>query len=262
MKRLGLYMGLILAIGMAWTFSAYAYSPCPYFNVKVRQISTTQAQISWQWISGLKPPKMNISILRTPYLIEEPVYVQTVKDAPLSGSIIDTPPQADQVYHYNTEVEVDGLYCQSRMYPLAFGNVKYRPGRGNAVLYPGQTYCPAEFVKLGIRLINSKRKKMKKLRVYGKLRWAAQAHAAEMAYLYSPSYVGFIERIQETGYTPHSTAEGVGAGHETAQLVVSDWMSQSSIRSGIRGSTSVTMGLACVVDQTGMKWWALAIGQR
>ncbi|NMC61888.1 MAG: hypothetical protein GYA55_01830 [SAR324 cluster bacterium] len=140
-----------------------------------------------------------------------------MKNIPLSGSIIDTLPQADQVYHYNTEVEVNRLYCQSRCYPLAFGNVTFRPGRGNAALYPGLTYCPPEFVKEGIRLINSKRSKSRRLKVYGKLRWAAQAHAAEMAYLYSPSYFGYIERIQETGYTPHSLITGIDFRQETPE---------------------------------------------
>lgn len=262
MKRAAINIALIMALFCIGVSVGHALSPCPYFTVKVEQISTTQAKLSWQWVSGLKPTKMNLSILRTPYLLEDPVIVQTVKNAGLSGSIIDTPPQADSVYHYNTEVEVDGLYCQSKRYPLAFGNIKYRPGRGNAVLFPGQTYCPAQVVKEGVSLVNSKRSRNRKLKVYSKLRWAAQAHAAEMAYLYSASYIGFIERVQETGYTPHSLVTGVGAGRETAQLVFADWMSQSAIRRGIRASASVTVGLACVIDQVGSKWWALAIGQR
>lgn len=262
MTRIITRLSILILLVCGVYSEAFASSICPYFKLKLTQISSSQVQVTWTWAGGLEPDRMTLVIQRTPYMIQNSADVVTIENAPLTGTYIDTPPEPDLVYHYNTEVEVDNLYCQSKRYAVAFGNIIYRPGRGNAALYPGQNYCPAALVKQAARTINGGRSRTGRLKVHKKLQWGAQAHAAEMAHLETPSYRGLIERIQEIGYTPHGIGEAIAVGTFTGKGVVRHWLRDPTIRNYIRGSASMTMGTACVQDAEGIQWWALGIGQR
>lgn len=262
MRRTFLHTLLIAAAIFTLESIAYAYSPCPFFELALKEISPTEVQVSWKWVSGLKPSNMTLSILRTAYLIEEPVEAFTIRNAPLSGSFKDTPPQPDHIYHYNTEVEVDGLYCQSRRYAVAFGDIAFSPGRGTAPLYSGQAYCDAKTLRDALRVINARRGKRSKLKLYQKLRWAAQAQSAEMAHLQNLTYIGLIERVQETGYTPHALGQAISVSPGPFRAVFNSWMKSKTIKNYVLSAASITDGLACVTDQSGNRWWTLVIGQR
>ncbi|ALG15585.1 hypothetical protein AOZ06_46735 [Kibdelosporangium phytohabitans] len=123
-----------------------------------------------------------------------------------------------------------------------------------------------------VRLTNAERQKAgcPALTPVAALSQAAQNHSNDMAAHNFMNHTGSdgssaVARVERSGYTGwHAVAENVAAGHQTAENVVSDWMSSSGHRANILNCQlkEVGVGYATHPDSTYGTYWTQDFGSR
>ncbi|MFJ2663927.1 CAP domain-containing protein [Nocardia fluminea] len=102
------------------------------------------------------------------------------------------------------------------------------------------------------------------LRANVQLQAAAQSHSDDMAARgffehVNPDGVGPDGRIEAAGYSWSTVGENIAAGHDSAALVMAEWMTSDGHRSNILDCAFTELGVGITLG-TGGPWWTQNFG--
>lgn len=93
-----------------------------------------------------------------------------------------------------------------------------------------------------------------------KLAAGANVRGVRLATIRTLSHDGWVETIVATGYQYSALAENIHA-YVGAAAVVAGWMASAGHRLNILNPIYDDVGVGCALDDRGVPWWALILGQ-
>lgn len=124
-------------------------------------------------------------------------------------------------------------------------------------LYSGQRECESGFESQLRNALNSQRARagLAQLALDTRLNLAARLHSREMAASGELSHSGWLTHLNAVGFFASSMAQNVASYAANGAVVVDLWMTSSGHRDAMLDPDSRILGVGCVKDSSGMRWW-------
>ena len=123
--------------------------------------------------------------------------------------------------------------------------------------------CPAGTNAAILALVNQQRAANNKapLNEESHLDWSARAHTIMMAQQQVLTHDGWSDTIVQSGYhVTYMIAENIAVGYPSPDSVMNAWMNSSGHRANILSASLRDIGISCVADQNGARWWTQDFG--
>jgi uncharacterized protein YkwD len=129
-------------------------------------------------------------------------------------------------------------------------------------LAAGQTLCPSGVVPKVLELVNLARASygLAELELHPQLQWSSMTHNIYMAASGVLSHDGWASYITQSGFASSYVAENIAMGYPCSTSVMDAWMNSAGHRANILGSYRY-IGISCIIDQNGSRWWVQNFGQ-
>ena len=117
--------------------------------------------------------------------------------------------------------------------------------------------CPAADLSTVVQLVNDTRRRAG-LRMLGsdtQLARFAQSRSAAMVAQNRLSHRGWERGLRKAGLVDDALGENVAYNYATADAVMAGWMRSPGHRANILTRTFKRIGVGCVIDQHGHRWW-------
>jgi uncharacterized protein YkwD len=130
------------------------------------------------------------------------------------------------------------------------------PG-GVAALAPGHRYCPGASVAAVVSRVNAARRRagVRPLVADARLARIARGRSAAMAARRTLSHRGWSRALREAGVTGAVIGENVAYSYTTAAAVMRSWLGSAGHRANILLPRFRRIGVGCVIDGAGRRWW-------
>ncbi len=118
--------------------------------------------------------------------------------------------------------------------------------------------CPPADVDAVVRLVNDVRRRtgLRALAHDADLARIAAARSAAMASQRRLSHQGWERTLRGAGLRDDQLGENVAYNYESAVAVMEGWMESPGHRANILRRDFKRIGVGCVVDERGHRWWA------
>jgi uncharacterized protein YkwD len=126
-----------------------------------------------------------------------------------------------------------------------------------AAIAGGHRPCPAADRSTVAQLVNDRRRRAG-LRMLGSdthLARFAQTRSAAMAAENRLSHRGWERGLRTAGLVDDALGENVAYNYASANAVMQGWMRSPGHRANILHRTFKRIGVGCVIDQYGHRWW-------
>ena len=121
----------------------------------------------------------------------------------------------------------------------------------------GHLPCPPDDTSRVIALVNQARRRAR-LRMLGADRHLARFAASRSAAMASDrrlSHTGWEQALRRYGLTDDVLGENVAYNYDTPEDVMSGWLKSSGHRANILRPVFKRIGVGCVIDPRGRRWW-------
>jgi uncharacterized protein YkwD len=117
--------------------------------------------------------------------------------------------------------------------------------------------CPGGAAGEVVELVNRERRRIgvPPLVVEGRLSAVARTRASRMAEGRRLSHGGWESALRAAGVTSRTIGENIAAGQPSARAVVMSWLGSRGHRANMLDRAFVRIGVGCVVDPDGQRWW-------
>jgi uncharacterized protein YkwD len=132
-----------------------------------------------------------------------------------------------------------------------------RAHAATAALADGHRPCPAADLGRVIELVNATRRQAR-LRLLGtdtNLARLAASRSAAMAAERRLSHHGWERALRSAGLVDDALGENVAYNYESSEAVMRGWMQSPGHRANILRPTFKRIGVGCVIDERGHRWW-------
>jgi uncharacterized protein YkwD len=122
---------------------------------------------------------------------------------------------------------------------------------------PRQGACAAVLTDDVVEQVNATRRHagLRPLATDDRLSWIARQRSAAMAADQELSHRGWDRALREGGVRGRIIGENVAANYDTAASVMRTWLASSGHRANIVDPRYRRIGVGCVVDPHGQRWW-------
>jgi uncharacterized protein YkwD len=126
-----------------------------------------------------------------------------------------------------------------------------------AAVAAGQRPCPAADLSTVVQLVNDTRRRagLHQLDTDTPLARFANSRSAAMAAEHLLSHSGWENAIRRAGLVDNALGENVAYNYATPDAVMKGWMRSPGHRSNILHRTFKRLGVGCVIDERGHRWW-------
>lgn len=126
-----------------------------------------------------------------------------------------------------------------------------------AALTAGHRPCPAADLSTVVQLVNDTRRRagLRQLGTDPHLARVAHSRSAAMAAEHRLSHRGWEGALRKAGLVDDTIGENVAYNYATPDAVMEGWMRSPGHRTNILSRTFKRLGVGCVVDERGHRWW-------
>ncbi len=115
--------------------------------------------------------------------------------------------------------------------------------------------CSEQSSGIVLDLVNQARIGLPALTLNEQLQWSAINHALKMARDQALSHDGWYEGILASGFVGHTLGQNIASSYPDASALMNAWLASDVHRGNILGPDYRLLGVGCVIDPAGRKWW-------